>query len=161
MDPSIVRTPEMGIYNIEPPIKVLEMRNPIFQLWKWGARMNKQIEPLIGTSQMWLHFSKLVCNYAVVQPTGSWHHYPRTVVELKGFNVLLVYSLYSPGKCYLAVNQKTLVQCLESISQKLHPGVVINFQKIGGCSPNSSLGPGSKDISRSNTPVAMEIGKQL
>jgi hypothetical protein len=61
------------------------------------------------------------------------------------------------GKCYLAVNQKTLVQSLESISQKLHPGVVINFQKIGGCSPNSSIGPGSKDISRSNTPVAMEI----
>ena len=77
---------------------------------------------------------------------------------VKGFHCTIGYSMYSPGKCYLAVNQKTLVQSLESISQKLHPGVVINFQKIGGCSPNSSLGPGSKDISRSNTPVALEIG---
>ena len=50
---------------------------------------------------------------------------------------------------------------MESLTQKLHPGVVVNLQKIGGCSPNSSVGTGSKDISRSNTPVAMEIGKQL
>jgi hypothetical protein len=60
------------------------------------------------------------------------------------------------GKCYLATNQKTLVQAMESLCQKLHPGVVVHFQKIGGSSPSNSLAPGSKDISRSNTPIAME-----
>ena len=36
----------------------------------------------------------------------------------------------------------------------------MHFQKIGGSSPSNSLAPGSKDISRSNTPIAMETGKQ-
>ena len=68
--------------------------------------------------------------------------------------------LLCTGKCYLATNQKLLVQAMESLSQKMHPGVVINFQKIGGALPsNNSIGPGSKEISRSNTPVAMETGK--
>ena len=70
-----------------------------------------------------------------------------------------MYSCISTGKCYLATNKKTLVQAMESLTQKLHPGVVINFQKIGGSSPNSSIGLGSKDVSRSNTPLDMEIGK--
>ena len=42
------------------------------------------------------------------------------------------------GKCYVVSNQKSLAQCMESLTQKLHPGVVINFQKIGGVSPPSS-----------------------
>ena len=69
MDPSIVRTPEMGIYNVEPLIRVLEMRNPIFNYGNEEPELI--IKPLIRTSQMWLHLSELVCNYAVVQPTGS------------------------------------------------------------------------------------------
>ena len=63
-------------------------------------------------------------------------------------------SLPLSGKCYTAVNQKSLVQVMESLTQKLYPGVVINFMKIGGASPSN---PGSKD--RSNTPIAMETGK--
>lgn len=36
------------------------------------------------------------------------------------------------GKCYVVLNQKSLVQSMESLTQKLHPGVVLNFQKTGG-----------------------------
>ena len=35
------------------------------------------------------------------------------------------------GKCYTATNQKSLSQCMESLCQKLTPGVVLNFRKIG------------------------------
>lgn len=33
------------------------------------------------------------------------------------------------GKCYVVSNQKSLVQSIESLTQKLHPGVILNFQK--------------------------------
>ena len=39
------------------------------------------------------------------------------------------------GKCYVVSSQKSLVQCMENLTQKLHPGVVVSFQKIGGASP--------------------------
>ena len=39
------------------------------------------------------------------------------------------------GKCYVVSSQKSLVQCMENLTQKLHPGVVVNFQKVGGVSP--------------------------
>lgn len=35
------------------------------------------------------------------------------------------------GKSYVLTNQKSLVQCMESLTQKLQPGVVISFKKIG------------------------------
>ncbi len=35
----------------------------------------------------------------------------------------------------MVTNQKSMVQCMESLSLKLQPGVVINFQKIRGNSP--------------------------
>ncbi len=36
------------------------------------------------------------------------------------------------GKSYLVTNQKSLVQCMEALSQKLQPGVVMHFKKIAG-----------------------------
>ena len=36
----------------------------------------------------------------------------------------------------MVTNQKSLAQCMESLTQKLQPGVVINFQKIRGKTPN-------------------------
>ena len=36
------------------------------------------------------------------------------------------------GKSYVVTNQKSLVQSMESLTQKLQPGVVIHFKKIGG-----------------------------
>lgn len=38
---------------------------------------------------------------------------------------------YTGGKCYSSVNLKSLSQIMESLCQKLHPGVVLNFRKIG------------------------------
>lgn len=38
---------------------------------------------------------------------------------------------YTAGKCYTGTNAKSLSQCMESVSQKLHQGVVLNFRKIG------------------------------
>lgn len=35
------------------------------------------------------------------------------------------------GRCYTGTNAKSLSQSMESISQKLHQGVVLNFRKIG------------------------------
>ena len=35
----------------------------------------------------------------------------------------------------MVANQKSLAQSMESLTQKLQPGVVINFQKIGGTTP--------------------------
>ena len=35
------------------------------------------------------------------------------------------------GKCYTAANPKSLSQCMESLTQKLHPGVVVNFRRRG------------------------------
>ena len=35
----------------------------------------------------------------------------------------------------MVTNQKSMVQCMESLTQKLQPGVVLNFQKIRGNSP--------------------------
>ena len=52
------------------------------------------------------------------------------------------------GKCYVVSNQKSLVQCMESLTQKLHPGVVVNFQKIGGSSPSNN---------DNSVPIPMEI----
>ena len=44
------------------------------------------------------------------------------------------------GKSYLVTNQKSLVQCMESLTQKLQSGVVIHFKKIGGKgSPNGDV----------------------
>ena len=37
----------------------------------------------------------------------------------------------SSGRSYSVGSQKSLVQSLESITQKLHPGVVVCFRKIG------------------------------
>lgn len=39
------------------------------------------------------------------------------------------------GKCYVVSSQKLLMQCMENLTQKLHPGVVVNFQRMGGASP--------------------------
>lgn len=45
--------------------------------------------------------------------------------------------LFSPsGKSYVVTNQKSLVQSMESLIQKLQPGVVVNFQKIRGSTPH-------------------------
>ena len=57
----------------------------------------------------------------------------------------------SAGKCYVITNQKSMVQCMESLTQKLHPGVVLYFQKIGGAPPLNNSGSGH------NTPISMEI----
>ena len=48
-----------------------------------------------------------------------------------------------------------MVQCMESLTQKLHPGVVINWKKIGGA-PSSTNGNGARE-SDSPAPVPMEI----
>ena len=42
---------------------------------------------------------------------------------------IYIYTHFS-GKCYTASSVKSLYQAMESISQKLHPGVVLNFRKI-------------------------------
>ena len=34
------------------------------------------------------------------------------------------------GKCYVVNTHKSLVQSVESLTQKLHPGVVVNFQRL-------------------------------
>ena len=34
------------------------------------------------------------------------------------------------GKCYVVSTHKSLVQSVESLTQKLHPGVVVNFQRL-------------------------------
>ena len=46
---------------------------------------------------------------------------------------------FCTGKCYSSVNLKSLSQIMESLCQKLHPGVVLNFRKIGSkeCTNNS------------------------
>ena len=46
-----------------------------------------------------------------------------------------------PGKCYVVASQKSLVKCMESLTQKLHPGVVVNFLKVGA---NGSSLPGNE-----------------
>ena len=48
----------------------------------------------------------------------------------------LVVLCHCTGKSYLVTNQKSLVQCMESLTQKVQPGVVINFQKIKGITPS-------------------------
>ena len=40
--------------------------------------------------------------------------------------------LSNTGKSYVVTNQKSLAQSMESLTQKLQPGVVIHFKKIGG-----------------------------
>lgn len=55
------------------------------------------------------------------------------------------------GKCYVITNQKSMVQCMESLTQKLHPGVVLYFKKIGGVPPLDNSGSGH------STPVSMEV----
>ena len=42
------------------------------------------------------------------------------------------------GKSYVLTSQKSLVQCMESLTQKLQPGVVISFKKIGSKSSPSA-----------------------
>ena len=57
------------------------------------------------------------------------------------------------GKSYVVSNQKSLAQCMESLTQKLHPGVVINFRKIGGVSsPNN----GAALAVREDTPMEID-----
>ncbi len=51
--------------------------------------------------------------------------------------------------------QKSLVQCMESLTQKLHPGVVINWRRIGDAPPS---GNGARD---SPAPVPMEIDQPI
>ena len=51
------------------------------------------------------------------------------------------------GKGYVVLNQKSLVQSMESLIQKLHPGVVVNFQKTGG----------NNMVNGHQEPVPMEI----
>ncbi len=41
---------------------------------------------------------------------------------------LLALSESTGGKCYVVISHKSLVQSMESLTQKLHPGVVVNFQ---------------------------------
>ena len=48
------------------------------------------------------------------------------------YSTVITESCYSIvlGKCYTVMDQKSLTQCMESLTQKLHPGVVIHFQKL-------------------------------
>ena len=39
--------------------------------------------------------------------------------------------IYSTGRSYVISSHKSLMQSLESIAQKIQPGVVIEFEKIG------------------------------
>ncbi len=55
----------------------------------------------------------------------------------------------------MVATQKSLVQCMESLTLKLHPGVVINWKRIGGA-PASGTNNGSRE-GESPGPVAMEI----
>ena len=48
-------------------------------------------------------------------------------------------SLSLAGKCYTAVNSKSLSQCVESLAQKLHPGVVVNLRRRGVGADNGQL----------------------
>ena len=44
---------------------------------------------------------------------------------------ILYYLYHSTGRSYVITSQKILMQSLESIAQKIQPGVVIQFEKIG------------------------------
>ena len=51
---------------------------------------------------------------------------------------MYVLYLVPVGKSYVLTSQKSLVQCMESLTQKLQPGVVISFKKIGSKSSPSA-----------------------
>lgn len=66
-------------------------------------------------------------------------------------------SSHIAGKCYVVSTQKSLVQCMESLTQKLHPGVVINWRRIGDAPPpGNSNNNGTREVN-SPAPVPMEI----
>jgi copper homeostasis protein CutC len=39
-------------------------------------------------------------------------------------------SVFSPGRSFLVTTHRALVQCLESLVQKIQVGVVVNFDKV-------------------------------
>eukprot|EP00731_Ephydatia_muelleri_P030070 Em0021g593a len=51
------------------------------------------------------------------------------------------------GKGYTVVDQKSLTQCMESLTQKLYPGVVIHFQKL------------NRSTKRQDSSTPMEVGQ--
>ena len=40
------------------------------------------------------------------------------------------YNFFVAGKSYVVSSQRSINQCMESLTQKLHPGVVVHFQKM-------------------------------
>lgn len=57
----------------------------------------------------------------------------KSTTLLHNFVVLFIafYFLLLSGRSYAVISQRMLMQCLESLVQKLQGGVVINFEKYG------------------------------
>ena len=51
----------------------------------------------------------------------------------------------SPGRSYAITSHRMLMQCVESLVQKIQSGVVINFEKMGPDPPPVATDPGESD----------------
>jgi len=71
-------------------------------------------------------------------------------VHFRGDGSLLCFVL--AGRSYSVFSQRMLNQCLESLVQKIHSGVVINFEKTG---PDPPPIEGESPCTRDPTPPRM------
>ena len=78
------------------------------------------------------------------------------LLSLGDYTLTSVVVSSSAGKCYSVTSQKSLIKSLEAIAQKMHPGVVVCFRKIGFTPPEE----GSRSRPESPTVFEMEVGSK-